>query len=57
MKSSETKQKRVAIYIDGSNFYYKLRDLEVPNITYFDYCGLSEWLARDRAIISKDNKK
>ena len=53
MKNLETKQKRVAIYIDGSNLYYKLRDLELTNITYFDYSGLSGWLARDRTIISK----
>jgi len=49
----EEKQKRVAVYIDGSNFFYKLRDLEIENITYFDYKGLVEWLARDRKIISK----
>lgn len=53
MENSKTKQKRVAIYIDGSNLYYKLRDLEVPNITYFNYGGLSKWLVRDRTIISK----
>lgn len=53
MENSEIKQKRVAIYIDGSNLYYKLRDLDVPNITYFNYCGLAEWLARNRTIISK----
>ncbi|KKP79532.1 MAG: hypothetical protein A2271_01530 [Candidatus Moranbacteria bacterium RIFOXYA12_FULL_35_19] len=53
MENSKIKQKRIAIYIDGSNFYYKLRDLEVPNTTYFNYSGLSRWLARDRVIISK----
>jgi len=46
-------QKRVAIYIDGSNFYYKLRESEIFNITYFDYQGLAKWLAGDRKIISK----
>ncbi|PIP28114.1 MAG: hypothetical protein COX29_02890 [Candidatus Moranbacteria bacterium CG23_combo_of_CG06-09_8_20_14_all_35_22] len=53
MENSKIKQKRIAIYVDGSNLYYKLRDLEIPNITYFDYGGLSKWLARDRIIISK----
>lgn len=48
----ETK-KKVAVYFDGSNFYYKLRELEIPNITHFDYGKFSEWLARDREIISK----
>lgn len=53
MENSQTKQKRVAIYIDGSNFYHKLRDLEISNITYFGYSGLCQWLARNRTIISK----
>ena len=50
---TDQKQKRVAVYIDGSNFFYKLRDLDISNITYFNYRGLAEWLARDRKIISK----
>src|SRR3989339_825831 len=49
----DQKQKRVAVYIDGSNFFYKLRDIDISNITYFDYGGLADWLARDREIISK----
>jgi uncharacterized LabA/DUF88 family protein len=53
MKSPKAKQKRVAIYIDGSNFFYKLRDLEIQSTTYFNYGGLSSWLARNRTIISK----
>jgi len=47
------KSKRVAIYIDGSNLYHKLRDLDISNATYFDYGGLAKWLARERKIISK----
>lgn len=46
-------KKKVAIYFDGSNFYYKLRELKLPNITYFNYGKFSKWLARDRDIISK----
>lgn len=46
-------KKKAAVYFDGSNFYYKLRELEIPNITYFNYSKFSEWLARDRKIISK----
>lgn len=48
----ETK-KKVAVYFDGSNFYYKLRELEISDITHFNYGKFSEWLARDRDIISK----
>ena len=47
------KKKRVAVYFDGSNFYYKLRELEISNITHFNYGEFSKWLARDRSIISK----
>lgn len=53
MENLKTKKRRVAIYIDGSNLYHKLRDLEISNTTYFNYNSLSQWLARDRAIISK----
>lgn len=49
----DQKQKRVAIYIDGSNFYYKLRDLEILNTTYFNYAGFCEWLSIKRPITSK----
>ncbi|MEI7891419.1 MAG: NYN domain-containing protein [bacterium] len=45
--------KRVAVYIDGSNLYYKLRDCEIKNITYFGYAALSDFLAENRRIIAK----
>lgn len=43
---------RVAIYIDGSNLYYKLRDVGIVNITNFDYRGFADWLGRTRPIAS-----
>ena len=42
---------RVAIFIDGGNFYYKLKDLQIKNKSKFDYRKLAEWLARDRMIV------
>lgn len=48
----ENKIEKVAIYIDGSNLYYKLKDLKIENTTEFNYRGLSEFLARGRQIIS-----
>lgn len=48
----ETK-KRVALYIDGSNFYHKLKELGIKNTTYFNYSGFANWLSRGRQIISK----
>ncbi len=43
---------RVAVFIDGSNLYHKLKDLQVSNTINFDYIGLCNKLARDRKIIS-----
>jgi len=45
-------KERVAIYIDGSNLYHKLKDLGVPNTTSFNYSGLCDKLARGREVIS-----
>ena len=50
---TNNKEKRVAIYIDGSNLYHKLKDLEIPKITYFDYGGFAKWLSREMKVISK----
>ncbi|MFA4817329.1 MAG: NYN domain-containing protein [Parcubacteria group bacterium] len=52
MKDSK-KTKRVAIYIDGSNFYYKLKDLEIKNLAYFSYGKFSKLLAREHQIVAK----
>ncbi len=48
------KNKKVAVYIDGSNFYFKLKSpqLNIKNLSKFDFRGLAEWLARDREIVS-----
>lgn len=43
---------RVAVFIDGSNLYHKLKDLKIPNTINFSYAGLCKKLARDREIIS-----
>ena len=34
---------RVAVFIDGSNFYNKLKDVSVRHTPKFDYRGLAEW--------------
>lgn len=48
------KKERVAIYIDGSNLYFKLssKELGFYNLGKFDYRGLCSWLSRDREVIS-----
>lgn len=46
-------QERIAIYIDGSNLYFRLRALQIPNLVTFDYAGLSLWVAGSRTVVSK----
>mgnify|MGYP001580627407 CR=1 FL=1 len=46
------KKEKVAIYIDGSNLYHKLKDLKVEKTTDFDYKGFSDFLARGREVTS-----
>ena len=49
-----TERKRVAIFIDGGNFYRKIRESDlVPKGMRFNYVKFAEFLARDRIIASK----
>lgn len=43
---------RVAIYIDGSNLYHKLKDLKIEKTTEFNYSGLCNLLSRKRRVVS-----
>ena len=45
-------KKRIAVFIDGSNFYFKMKSLEIRNLIKFNFRGLIDWLARDREIVS-----
>lgn len=44
---------RVVVFIDGSNFYFKLRSPKVgfSNLTEFNYRGFAKWLALNRKIV------
>lgn len=44
-------KERCLILIDGSNFYFKLKDLQLHNLLAFDYRKFAEHLARSREII------
>lgn len=44
--------KKVLVIIDGSNFYFKLKDLKLHNLLDFNFKKFAEFLARD----SKDVK-
>ncbi|NCU42029.1 MAG: NYN domain-containing protein [Candidatus Moranbacteria bacterium] len=48
------KKERVAVYIDGSNFYYKLKDLSLKNLVYFQYGEFAKFLCRsERCLVGK----
>lgn len=49
------KKERVAVYIDGGNFYRRLKDSEInfPNGVKFDYDKFIEFLLGKRELISK----
>jgi len=42
---------RIAIFIDGSNLYYKLKELGVEHTTNFDYYGLVNKFINNREIV------
>jgi len=44
-------KKRLVVFIDGSNLYFKLKSLEIRHLSHFNYRGLAKWLARGRDII------
>lgn len=44
---------RVAVFIDGSNLHYKLRDLSIRNLICFGYGDFSRWLAGTRDLVAK----
>lgn len=46
---AEKKQERISIFIDGSNLYYSLKDLEVSKI---DFQKLVNLLKRERLLVS-----
>lgn len=48
------KKERVAIYLDGSNFYFKMRSrpMNFDNLTKFDYRGMAAWLSQKREMLS-----
>ena len=48
------KKERVFIIIDGSNFYHRLRELELKNLLSFDYKRFSDFLVgKERVVVLK----
>lgn len=50
MRKKFSKQERVFIIIDGSNFYHRLKECHLPNLLGFDYQRLSKFLGAQRKI-------
>ena len=46
------KQQRCIILIDGSNFYFKLKDLDLHNLLTFDFSKFVKFIARSKKIIN-----
>jgi len=48
------KKERVIIFLDGSNFYHRLKDpeLDFKQLLDFNYKEFARWLAYEREIIS-----
>lgn len=44
-------KKRCVILIDGSNFYFKLKDLKLHNLLNFDFISFARKIAGDDKII------
>ncbi|MBI4252747.1 NYN domain-containing protein [Candidatus Uhrbacteria bacterium] len=46
-----SEKERVAVFIDGSNLYYRMKELGILSISKFDYRALAEFLALDRDLV------
>lgn len=48
-----SKLEKVAVFVDGSNFYHKIKDKEIglENSVRFNYRKFANWLALDRNIV------
>jgi len=45
--------KRVSVIIDGSNFYYKLKNLGFGNLLKFNFSGFAKFLSGKNKIVSQ----
>ena len=44
---------KVLILIDGSNFYFKLKDLKIERTLNFNFCKFADFLANKQTIIDR----
>src|SRR6266700_2677806 len=45
-------QERCLILVDGSNFFFKLKSLQLHNLLSFDFTAFSHFLCRDGSLVS-----
>src|SRR3989344_1363917 len=50
---NENKTERAAVFIDGSNLHYKLKDVGIQNLSYFQYGDFALWLAIRTNLVSR----
>jgi uncharacterized LabA/DUF88 family protein len=44
------KEERIIVYIDGSNLYFKLKNLYISHTSQFNYRGLAKYLTKNRIL-------
>lgn len=44
-------KQKIIVLIDGSNFYFKLKDLKLQNLLDFDFSGFAESLSKDNTLV------
>ena len=45
-------KQRCTVFIDGSNFYFKLKDLQMQNLLKFDFSGFAKMLSGTDKLVS-----
>lgn len=45
-------QKRIVILIDGSNFYFKLKDVQLHDLLKFDFSQFIQYLAQAHSVVT-----
>jgi uncharacterized LabA/DUF88 family protein len=53
MMDTPAPKERIAVYIDGGNFYRHLKAAGIGKSTYLDYTAFSDFVARGRTLVSK----
>jgi len=50
---SKNQKERIIIFLDGSNFYHRLRDeeLDLKNLLNFNYKEFADWLSHGRIVV------